>query len=281
MPRWPSPWGWWPSCSSPRGSSWSTRATAPAQPTAGAPTSDDPTDRTTHAVDHLRRLPPGRLGRRRERQARHHRLAHPRRPGDLGQDLGLRRHHQRRHGRHLRPPRLHRVALVAGVGLPDRLLRRHRGPPGLAERSPAGDRPARTDHRSRRPRTGTAPWAASMSITTDETWPPGQYLLRLETSDAGRHVRPDGHPRRRQPLRPPGAERGHHLAGLQRMGRRQPLRGHQGPGRRGHLRSSLHRQRERRVPRSRVRVHLDGRATRPRRVVLDRHRPARTGSSWP
>jgi hypothetical protein len=31
---------------------------------------------------------------------------------------------------------------------------------------------------------GTA-WAPSLTITTDATWPPGQYLLRLESSDGG------------------------------------------------------------------------------------------------
>lgn len=34
-------------------------------------------------------------------------------------------------------------------------------------------------------RTWTADWAPSMTIDTDETWPPGQYLLRLESSDGG------------------------------------------------------------------------------------------------
>lgn len=34
-------------------------------------------------------------------------------------------------------------------------------------------------------KTWTAGWAPSMTIDTDETWPPGQYLLRLESSDGG------------------------------------------------------------------------------------------------
>ena len=34
-------------------------------------------------------------------------------------------------------------------------------------------------------RMATAPWAASLTITPDATWPPGQYLLRLDSSDGG------------------------------------------------------------------------------------------------
>ena len=34
-------------------------------------------------------------------------------------------------------------------------------------------------------KTGSAPWQPSLTVTTDATWPPGQYLLRLESSDGG------------------------------------------------------------------------------------------------
>jgi hypothetical protein len=34
-------------------------------------------------------------------------------------------------------------------------------------------------------KTWTAPWAPSLTIQTDATWPPGQYLLRLESADGG------------------------------------------------------------------------------------------------
>jgi hypothetical protein len=33
--------------------------------------------------------------------------------------------------------------------------------------------------------TWTAPWSPSLTVPTDATWPPGQYLLRLESSDGG------------------------------------------------------------------------------------------------
>ena len=31
----------------------------------------------------------------------------------------------------------------------------------------------------------SAPWSASLTVSTDATWPPGQYLLRLESDDGG------------------------------------------------------------------------------------------------
>jgi hypothetical protein len=34
-------------------------------------------------------------------------------------------------------------------------------------------------------KTWSAPWAPSLTIDTDETWPPGQYLLRLESDNGG------------------------------------------------------------------------------------------------
>ena len=34
-------------------------------------------------------------------------------------------------------------------------------------------------------KTWSAPWETSLTVTTDATWPPGQYLLRLESSDGG------------------------------------------------------------------------------------------------
>lgn len=34
-------------------------------------------------------------------------------------------------------------------------------------------------------KTWSAPWAPSVTITADETWPPGQYLLKLESDDGG------------------------------------------------------------------------------------------------
>lgn len=35
-------------------------------------------------------------------------------------------------------------------------------------------------------KTWSAPWAPSLTITTDATWPPGQYLMKLESDDGGR-----------------------------------------------------------------------------------------------
>lgn len=34
-------------------------------------------------------------------------------------------------------------------------------------------------------KTWSAPWAPSLTITADETWPPGQYLLKLDSDDGG------------------------------------------------------------------------------------------------
>ena len=34
-------------------------------------------------------------------------------------------------------------------------------------------------------KTWSAPWETSLTVATDATWPPGQYLLRLESSDGG------------------------------------------------------------------------------------------------
>ncbi len=37
----------------------------------------------------------------------------------------------------------------------------------------------------KRTKTWSAPWQPSLTVTTDAAWPPGQYLLRLESSDGG------------------------------------------------------------------------------------------------
>ena len=64
-----------------------------------------------------------------------------------------------------------------------------------------------------------ARWDPSLEVQTDGTWPPGQYLLKLVSSDGGASfvplvVRDDESP---APSADP--ERGDHLAGLQPLGR--------------------------------------------------------------
>lgn len=39
-------------------------------------------------------------------------------------------------------------------------------------------------------KTWSAPWAPSLTITTDENWPPGQYLLKLDSDDGGQSFVP-------------------------------------------------------------------------------------------
>jgi hypothetical protein len=68
----------------------------------------------------------------------------------------------------------YRIGFYGGTG--GRLVWRSEPQHGVRQPGPTVD--AKT-------RMGTAPWPPSLSITTDATWPPGQYLLRLESSDGG------------------------------------------------------------------------------------------------
>ena len=137
-------------------------------------------------------------------------------------------------------------------------------------------------------------WTPSLSVTIDDTWPPGAYLLKLVGSHRRAAVHPAVRPGRRLPCRRGHPAQRHHLAGLQPVGRLQPLlrerrRGpvlHPRPGRRhlrrpgpgGLLRPALRprlglgggRLRGQRAP-----GDLSGRAARPGRDLLDRRRPPR------
>lgn len=68
----------------------------------------------------------------------------------------------------------YRIGYYGGNG--GRLVWRSPDQPGVVQPGPTTD-----------PRTGLheAPWAPSLKVTTDVDWPPGQYLLRLESSDGG------------------------------------------------------------------------------------------------
>ena len=104
---------------------------------------------------------------------------------DVGQDQRLRRHHQRRLRRDLHPPGVdqgpvlevsaYRIGYYGGTG--GRLIWRSRRP---ARGRPAGPH-HRCPHRAARGRRGSRP---SPSPPTP-TGRPGQYLLRLESSDGG------------------------------------------------------------------------------------------------
>lgn len=68
----------------------------------------------------------------------------------------------------------YRIGYYGGMG--GRLVWRSESQPGVVQPRHAFD--ART-------RTATAGWSRSLTISPDPTWPPGQYLLRLESSDGG------------------------------------------------------------------------------------------------
>jgi hypothetical protein len=68
----------------------------------------------------------------------------------------------------------YRIGYYGGSG--GRLVWRSEPQPGALQPPPMIDPVTRT---------GTAPWPASLTVDTDLTWPPGQYLMRLESSDGG------------------------------------------------------------------------------------------------
>jgi hypothetical protein len=68
----------------------------------------------------------------------------------------------------------YRIGYYGGTG--GRLIWSSTAQPGVEQ--PAATADPRTNMRE-------APWQASLTIPTDGTWPPGQYLLRLESSDGG------------------------------------------------------------------------------------------------
>jgi len=68
----------------------------------------------------------------------------------------------------------YRIGYYGGTG--GRLVWRSDTQPGVVQPRAAFD--AKT-------RTATANWPSSLTIEPDPTWPPGQYLLRLESSDSG------------------------------------------------------------------------------------------------
>ena len=68
----------------------------------------------------------------------------------------------------------YRIGYYAGTG--GRLIWRSPDLPGVLQPGPAVVPETNT---------ASAPWEPSLTVTADETWPPGQYLLRLESSDGG------------------------------------------------------------------------------------------------
>ena len=68
----------------------------------------------------------------------------------------------------------YRIGYYGGTG--GRLVWRSPSQPGVDQPGAAVDPLTRT---------GSAPWNPSLTVTADATWPPGQYLLRLESSDSG------------------------------------------------------------------------------------------------
>lgn len=69
----------------------------------------------------------------------------------------------------------YRIGWYGGQG--GRLVWRSEEQPGVVQPGAVED-PVAT-------KTWSAPWAPSLTVQTDATWPPGQYLLRLESSDGG------------------------------------------------------------------------------------------------
>jgi len=69
----------------------------------------------------------------------------------------------------------YRIGWYGGQG--GRLVWRSEDLPGVVQPKAVQD-PATT-------KTWWAPWSPSITVPTDETWPPGQYLMRLESSDGG------------------------------------------------------------------------------------------------
>jgi len=61
-----------------------------------------------------------------------------------------------------------------------RLIWRSAAQTGVDQGGPVLQTPAGTGTE-----TWVAPWKASLTVQTDPTWPPGQYLLRLESADGG------------------------------------------------------------------------------------------------
>ncbi|MBU6329949.1 MAG: hypothetical protein KGR18_08375 [Acidobacteria bacterium] len=68
----------------------------------------------------------------------------------------------------------YRIGYYGGAG--GRLVWRSDPQPGVVQPRPTFDG---------RTRTASADWPTSLTISPDPTWPPGQYLLRLESSDGG------------------------------------------------------------------------------------------------
>ena len=69
----------------------------------------------------------------------------------------------------------YRIGYYGGTG--GRLVWRSTLLPGTQQPGPVAEVPATT--------TWSAAWEPSLTVTTDADWPPGQYLLRLESSDGG------------------------------------------------------------------------------------------------
>lgn len=68
----------------------------------------------------------------------------------------------------------YRIGYYGGPG--GRLVWRSAPQPGVNQPKATVENPTKT---------WSAPWTPSLTIDTDETWPPGQYLLRLESDNGG------------------------------------------------------------------------------------------------
>ncbi|MEX1218296.1 MAG: N,N-dimethylformamidase beta subunit family domain-containing protein [Acidimicrobiales bacterium] len=68
----------------------------------------------------------------------------------------------------------YRIGWYGGSGA--RLIWKSDPQPGINQPKPTQVAPTKT---------WSAPWTPSLTITTDETWPPGQYLFKLESVDGG------------------------------------------------------------------------------------------------
>ncbi len=144
-------------------------------------------------------------------------------PGDLE---GYASQVERGAGRHGDALRLHDRPYLPRRGVPARLVRREAGPPRLAVPGDAGPEAGGTHvhPRHQHDRGPLEPVAAG-----HHRQPLSARLLLLQAGrvEHGAAARPPDRPRRRQHRRVRRAELGDQLAGLQRLGRVQPLPGRQ------------------------------------------------------
>ena len=209
-----------------------------------------------------------------EQAAGHVRVA-DHRPGGGRRDRRVRRPAERPARPELPPLRVDHGEVVRRGCVPVRLVLRPPGAPGLGVGP--GPRPAADGgaHRGRHPH-GDRPLAA---VADDQHRELAARLLPAAPGclQRGRAVRADHGPVGEHGGRGGHPQRQHHLAGVQRLGRVQPL---PGPGRaagrprlRGELRPPLRRRRRGAFPRLRPGDHRAGRTHRDPARLRDRRRP--------